>query len=65
MIYLFESEISETKPIIFALTEIYGIGKTNSVLICKNLGFCKNLNVKRLSKEQVNKLVKTINFLNI
>ena len=65
MIYLFESEILENKPIFFVLTQIYGIGKTTAVLICKNLGFSSNLKIKNLSKKQINKLVKTIELLNI
>ena len=39
---------------------VYGLGKSISLLICKRLGFSKNLKVKHLSKEQINKLVKTI-----
>jgi len=65
MIYLFESEILENKPISFALKQIYGVGKITSVLICKKLGFSQNLKIKNLSKEQINKLVKTIELLNI
>jgi small subunit ribosomal protein S13 len=65
MIYLFESAIPEEKSVFFALTYIYGMGKTNSFLICKKLGFSENLKIKNLSKEQVNKLIKLIEFLNI
>lgn len=65
MVYLFESEILENKPIFFALTQIYGIGKTTAVLTCKTLGFSPNLKIKNLSKEQINKLVKIIELLNI
>ena len=64
MIYLFESEIPDNKSLFFALTYIYGIGKVNSVLICKKLGFSKNLKVKDLSKEQIYKLVKIIELMN-
>lgn len=65
MVYLFESELSENKPVTLSLISIYGIGKANANLICKKLGFSKNLKVKNLSKEQINKLVKTIESLNI
>lgn len=65
MIYIFESEIPENKSVFLSLAYIYGLGKSNSYLICKNLGFSKNLKVKNLSKEQVNKLIKTIEYLNI
>jgi small subunit ribosomal protein S13 len=57
MVYLLESELPKNKSIFFALMNVYGIGKTNAELICKKLGFSKNLKVKELSKEQVNKLI--------
>ena len=65
MIYLFESELPENKSIFFSLVYIYGIGKFNSILICKKLGFSKNLKIKNLSKEQIYKLIKTIELSNI
>lgn len=65
MVYLFESELPENKSIFLSLTHVYGIGKANSNLICKKLGFSKNLKVKDLSKEQIIKLVKMIESLNI
>jgi small subunit ribosomal protein S13 len=65
MIYLFESELPENKSVYFALTHIYGIGKANSFLICRKLGFSANLKVKNLSKDQTIKLIKTIETLNI
>jgi small subunit ribosomal protein S13 len=65
MVYLFESELSENKPIFFALTNIYGIGSEKSSVICKKLGFSKNLKIKSLSEEQVSKLVKTTELLGI
>ena len=60
MLYLFESELPKNKLLPFALSTIYGLGKASSVLICKKLGFSKNLKVNDLSKEQINKLVKNI-----
>lgn len=60
MIYLFESELSENKPILFALTDIYGIGRANALVVCKKLGFSKNFRIKNLSKEQITKLTKII-----
>ena len=65
MVYLFESELSENKSVFLSLMHIYGLGKFNSLLICKRLGFSINLKVKTLSKEQTNKLIKTIKHLNI
>ena len=64
MVYLFESELPKNKLLLFALIHIYGIGKANSSLICKKLGFSRNLTVKDLSKEQIGKLIKIIESLN-
>jgi small subunit ribosomal protein S13 len=65
MIYLLESELPENKSVYFALTHIYGIGKANSFLICRKSGFSANMKVKNLSKDQIIKLIKTIETLNI
>ena len=65
MVYLFESELPENKSIWFGLRHIYGIGYFNSALICKKLGFSKNLKVQTLSKEQLHKLIKSVELLNL
>jgi small subunit ribosomal protein S13 len=65
MIYLFESKIPDNKSVFFALTHVYGINKSISLLICKKSGFSKNFKIKNLSKEQINKLIKIIESLNI
>ena len=65
MIYLFEVELSETKPIFFVLSSIYGIGKKYSFIICKKLGFSKNLKIQDLSKEQITKLILKIESLDL
>ena len=65
MIYIFESELSNEKSVFLALISIYGIGRTNSQLVCKKLGFSNNFKIKNLSNEQVDSLIKTIDSLNI
>lgn len=60
MIYIFETEIPNTKSIQFSLQKIYGIGKQHSFLFCKQLGFSKNLKTSELSKDQIIKLIKKI-----
>lgn len=65
MVYLFEAKIPDDKSVFFALTYVYGINKTNSLLLCKKLGFSKNFKIKNLTKEQINKLIKIIESLNI
>ena len=64
MIYVFESEIPSNKSVFFSLIYIFGIGKFNSFLICKQLGFLKNFKIKNLSKEQINQMIKIIEYLN-
>jgi small subunit ribosomal protein S13 len=64
MIYLFDSELPENMYISFALKQVYGIGKTRSILLCKKLGFLRNLKVKDLSKDQITELLKLIDLLN-
>ena len=65
MIYLFESKLNENMSIFFALRQIYGIGKNNSSLICKKLGFSINLKVKTLSKKQIASILNLIDSLNL
>ena len=65
MIYLFESKISENKSVLYALTNVYGIGKAQASLICCKLGFSTNLKVKELTQEQIAKLIKLVQTLNI
>lgn len=65
MVYLFDSELPQNKTLSFALINIYGIGKANSFFICKKLGFSRNLIINDLSKEQLSKLIKNIESLNL
>lgn len=60
MVYIFESELPKNKSILFALINIFGIGKLNSFLFCKKLGFSQNLKIKDLSQKQITKLIKNI-----
>jgi small subunit ribosomal protein S13 len=65
MVYLFESELPESKSIWFSLRHIYGISGFNAILICKKLGFSKNLKIKNLSKEQLHDLIKIVELLDL
>lgn len=60
MVYLFETKLLENKSILFALINIFGIGKFRSFLICKKLGFSVNFKVKDLSSDQILKISKLI-----
>lgn len=65
MSYLFETELLKDKPIFLSLTKIYGLKYYISFKICKRLGFSKNSKIKNLSKEQINKINKVIESLNL
>jgi small subunit ribosomal protein S13 len=65
MFYLFDTAFLKSKPVFVSLTSIFGIGKFNSILICKQLGFSNNFKIKNLSKDQINKIVKLIEYLNL
>lgn len=65
MIYLFESKIPENKSVLYALTNVYGIGRAKAYLICRKLGFSTNLKLKDLTKEQITKLIEIVQMLNI
>jgi len=65
MIYLFETEINNNKPLSFSLQQIYGIGKFQAFILCKKLGVSKNFLTANLSKEQIFNLLKLIENSNL
>lgn len=65
MLYLFESEFPKNKSIFVSFMRIFGVGKFNSILICKQLGFCINFKTKNLLKRQINKIIKIFDHLNL
>lgn len=60
MVYILETEISNIKKIRKSLIGIYGLGKNNSKLICKQLGLAKNVCISDLSRFHINKLIQHI-----
>ena len=65
MIYLLETELPKNKSILFALTKVYGIGKSQAATICKKLGLSVNCKVIELTHDQTNELVKLIENSNL
>lgn len=65
MIYILETDILATKPLYFSLRKIYGLGKYKTTFLCKMLGLSPNLKTEKLSSEKLNKLIKTVDDLNI
>jgi len=65
MLYLLETNLSDQKSVLFALTNVHGIGKSTAFLICKKLGFSTNFKVKNLNQEQIAELLQLIDSLNL
>jgi small subunit ribosomal protein S13 len=65
MLYLLETKLPENKSVFFALTNVYGIGKTTAFSICKKLGFSINLKIKDLTQEQITETLQLIDSLNL
>ena len=63
--YLFGSKLLTNKFINLALSLIFGLGKSVSTLIIKKAGFCLNLKIKNLLKNQIYKLIRIAQNLNI
>ena len=65
MIYILETNLSEKQSICFSLTQIFGIGRLQSSQICKKLGFSANCRLSTLTPDQIAKLIKFIESLNL
>ena len=57
MIYILETNLSEKQSICFSLTQIFGIGRFQSLQICKKLGFSANCRLSTLTPDQIAKLI--------
>jgi len=65
MLYIFESELPESKSVNCSLRYIYGIGKFQSKLICKKAGLSLNYKTKNLKPKQKTLLIKIIKNLSL
>ena len=65
MLYLLETNLPENKSVHFALTRIYGIGRTTASNICKKLGFSVNLKIKDLTQEQITEILQVVDSSNL
>lgn len=57
MVYILEAEISNTKPLKFALQSVYGLGKKNTSTLFKNLGLSSNIKLSQLSDLRLKKVL--------
>jgi len=58
--YLLETELLDNKSVIFALIKVYGIGKFQSFILCKKLGFSTNLKIFELSSDNIIKIINLV-----
>ena len=56
MVYILNTNLKNNKKVLFALCEIYGIGKSLSSQICESLGFSGKLQISQLSNIQIQQL---------
>lgn len=63
MNYVLKTKLLENKSVQLALTSVYGIGRTKSLLICQKLGFLSNFKVKEMSDHHWQNLLKIVDHL--
>ena len=65
MVYILNTNLKNNKKFIFALCEIYGIGKILPSQVCESLFFSEDLKVSHLTSFQIQQLSQIItqNFL--
>lgn len=65
MIYILETELPQNKSIYYSLTQIFGIGTSQSFTICKKAGLLTNCKLSLLKPNQITRLNKVIETLKI
>lgn len=60
MLLIFGVTLDKNKKVIYALPKLYGVGRSASVRICKELGFSLRLTIKQLTNEQQYSLSKKV-----
>jgi len=59
--YIAETELNDYSHICVALTNVYGLNKAHSNLICKKLGFSDNFKVSDITNSQKEALIRALN----
>lgn len=52
MLLIFGVTLDKNKKVIYALPKLYGVGRSASIRICKELGLSLRLTIKQLTSEQ-------------
>ena len=62
MVYLFETEISNTKKVKNSLKDVYGLGDTTTNVICSKLGISKNSRICDLPDFKIKQIANYLDF---
>jgi len=62
MVFFLNTNIPDNKNLETSLTYIYGIGRKQSIKICRKLGFNPRLRFKDLNKQMLDNLIAYIEF---
>lgn len=62
MVYLFETEISNSKKVKTSLKDVYGLGDTTTNKICSKLGISKNSRICDLPDFKIKQIVNFLDF---
>lgn len=60
MLFIFGKNISIKKNIVYSLSEIFGLNKNKSKIICKNIGLNSSTRIELLTENKIRKLIKYI-----
>lgn len=60
MVYVLNTNLNAKKKLYNSLSQIYGLGKHNSLQICDQLGISENVRLKQLSGFQIEQLTQLI-----
>lgn len=63
--YIFETNLLTENTLTVALTQVFGLGKSSALVICKKLGVCSNFKVRNMTLRQQQELVASLPQLDI
>jgi small subunit ribosomal protein S13 len=60
MVYILNTEISDSKPISSAIQGVFGVGKKRSLTLCREFGIKPQTKLKEINKNIQNKIINYI-----
>ena len=58
--YILDTGLNDNDYVVYALKNIYGLGKSQSLNICKKLGVLNNLKINELTEDQIVQLLNLV-----